>query len=240
MIIQFYADSLGLPRPNIVKVEETYIQIFANWLRQQTQQNVYLYDRAKGGAVIDQLFNTYKEDLTYIDGHKNILILHEGICDCAPRPISPLARKILGKTPGLFRNKIIKYIHKNRAKFLKKGFIYYHTPKNKYQSILTEWLSNAIEQFDKIIIFTIAPTNDKTEAHSPGFSSSINAYNSIITKVVKENSSEKIVLIDTYSLINASKDLIQKYITETDGHHLTSDGHQLYSSKLIEALSHNV
>lgn len=240
MIIQFYADSLGLPRPNIVKVEQTYIQIFVSWLRQQTKENVYLYDRAKGGAVIDQLFNTYKDDLTYIDEHKNILIIHEGICDSAPRPISPLARKIIGKMPSVFRNKIIKYIHKNRAKFLKKGFIYYHTPKNKYQSILTEWLGNATEQFDKIVIFTIAPTNDKTKAHSPGFSSSIIAYNDIIAGVVKERSNKKIILIDTYSFINTSKNLIQKYITEIDGHHLTSEGHGLYASKLIEAFSSNV
>ena len=142
--------------------------------------------------------------------------------------------------PSVFRNKIIKYIHKNRARLLKRGFIYYHTQKSKYQNILTEWLNNAIEQFDKIIIFTIAPTNDKTEMHSPGFSSSITAYNNIITSVVKERASNKIVLIDTFSVINTNKDLIQKYITEIDGHHLTSEGHGLYASKLIEAFSSNV
>ncbi|MGY4383086.1 hypothetical protein ACVWYN_000105 [Pedobacter sp. UYP24] len=234
MIIQFYADSLGLPRPKIVKASETYIQIFTNWLRTKNEEQIYLYDRAKGGSVITQLFNIYKEDNTYIEEKKDILIIHEGICDCAPRPISPLLRKIIWKLPSFLKNKTIHYIHKNRAKLLSKGNIYYHTSEEEYNKILLNWLSDAIITFEKVILFTIAPTNQKTEVHSPGLSSAINSYNNVIKQAVSQIGSHKISLIDTFSVINSDKNLIDKYITELDGHHLTKEGHRFYANKLIE------
>ena len=126
-----------------------------------------------------------------------------------------------------------------RAKLLKKGPVYYHTPKEIFKNTLEAWLKVVVNEFDKIILFTIAPTNEKTELHSPGFSASIIAYNQIIKEVTDGIISDKIFLIDTYSIINNS-DSIQKYITATDGHHLTKEGHSLYASKLMEIFSKNV
>jgi hypothetical protein len=240
MIIQFYADSLGLPRHKLVNVSETYIQIAMSWLRNNHPQEVYCYDRAKGGSLISDLFTVYNEDLNYIPDKKDILIIHEGICDCAPRPIHPKLRKVISVLPSIIKNVVIKFIHNNRAKLLKIGSKYTNTNPQKYRQIFTEWMQSAILNFDKIIVFTIAPTDSKTEMQSPGFSKLILDYNKIISEVIKQINNNKIILLDTFSEINNNPDSINDYISPIDGHHLTKNGHALYSTKLLEALSKNV
>jgi len=233
MIVQYYADSLGLSRPDIVTLQQRYIYLVEQWLRGNYSEEIFLIDRSRRAFSIDKCFEVYKEDEEYITGPKDILIIHEGVCDCAPRPISKSVRRIISQLPSFLKIRIISFLHKHRAALLKKGFVHFLVTKEDYERILTEWLQHAIKNFTRIYLFNIAPTNQEIEAHSPGFSASIDAYNMIMKKVVHSIADPKIILIDIHSLIK-SHSSIDELITKEDGHHITAMAHRLYANKLIE------
>src|SRR2546423_8344241 len=183
MIVAYYADSLGLPRPGTVKLEERYIYLFEKWLREYYGGDIFILNRARRAFTVDKLFEVYREDQEYITDMKDILIIHEGVCDCAPRPVPLYLRNFIASLPEFMKVKIIGFLHKNRAALLKKGFVHYLVDERKYENIFRQWLKNAVTQFERIYIFNIAPTNEGIELHSPGFQKSINAYNAIIEKV---------------------------------------------------------
>jgi len=239
MIVQYYADSLGLARPGFVSLQQRYIYLFEEWLRKNCRDEIFLINRARRGFTIDKLYEVYKEDEEYIDGKKDILIIHEGVCDCAPRPVSASTRKIISGLPGFLKKRAIHYLHKNRAKLLKRGSVHFLVSQAQYEKILAEWLADAIKKFNTIYLFNIAPTNDRIESHSPGFGKSINDYNAIMQRVVAEMNNNKIKLIDVYTVIKNAEN-INDLIIEEDGHHITARSHKLYADLLIKMAEQEV
>ena len=232
MIVQYYSDSLGLQRPGIVTLQQRYIYIFEAWLKLSYNEDVFLTNRARRGFTIEQLFEVFLEDEEYLTGERDILIIHEGICDCAPRPVSKRLRNVISVLPGFLKIRIISFLHNNRAAILKRGMGSYLVDKKRYEEILTKWLSIAKMNYKRIYLFNIAPTNKQIEAHSPGFSNSIDAYNKIISKAVLDQNDNRIHLIDVHSIIKKNEN-IYELITKDDGHHLTAVGHKLYADCLI-------
>jgi hypothetical protein len=233
MIVQYYADSLGLSRPGAVGLHERYIYLFEEWLKKHSGEDVFVINRARRGFTIDKLYEVFNEDEEYIDGEKDILLIHEGVCDCAPRPVSPRMRKFISGLPGFIRKRVIHYLHNNRAKLLKRGSVHYLVSKSDYERILTEWLGKAIKKFKRIYLFTIAPTNAGIEAHSPGFGASITAYNEIIKRVAGNINDQKVHVVDVHAVI-AGVSSLDDYIIKEDGHHITALAHAMYANKLIE------
>jgi hypothetical protein len=233
MIVQYYSDSLGLARPGIVNMSQRYIYLFQEWLKENSDEDIFVVDRAKGAATIDKLFTLFEEDESYIHEEKDILLIHAGICDCAPRPVPLKLRNIISRLPAFFRIRIINYLHQNRARLINRGFIYYNTDKNKFGQILSSWLFQATNKFKRIYVVNIAPTNEETENHSPGFKRSIEVYNAIIERVVREADNSKVMLIDINQVISKSGQHLDDLILKKDGHHLTSLAHQMYAKELI-------
>jgi acyl-CoA thioesterase I len=233
MIVQYYADSLGLPRPGIVELKQRYIYLFEAWVRENRTKELFIINRARTGCTIDKLFEVYKEDVSYIEEEKDVLIIHEGVCDCAPRPVSKKVRNIISRLPAFLKIRIISYLHKHRASLLKKGSVHYQVDKKEFRETLEQWLADATKKFKRIYLFNIAPTNNEIENHSPGFGKSIEDYNSIMKELVEAINDPRITIIDIYSLIIAKQN-IDEYITKEDGHHITVVAHQLYADMLIE------
>ena len=72
MIIFYYADSLGLPRAGLVGMKDRYIYLFQEWLKSQTDEDVFVVDRAKGFSTIISLYSDYKNDIGYFTGKKDV------------------------------------------------------------------------------------------------------------------------------------------------------------------------
>jgi hypothetical protein len=233
MIIQYYADSLGLPKPGYVNLQQRYIYLFKAWLQQHKEEEIFLVDRAKGGGTIEFLYSQFQHDEEYIVGHKDLLIIHEGVVDCAPRPIPLRLRKVISALPSPVKRRIIQCIHKHRSGILKSGFCFYLTSKKKYKSLLKEWLENASAKYSRIYVLNIAPTNSQIEMHSPGFSQSIQSYNEIMREVIDDFEGNKVYLIDSYRLLLDSGLSLDDLIIKEDGHHITARAHILYANELI-------
>ena len=108
----------------------------------------------------------------------------------------------------------------------------------RFRREIHRWLTAACAEVDEIYVLTIAPTNEETEAHSPGLTASIEAYNALLVDIVeelKDTRQARIAIVDVHAAITAAEDTTIPYVSPSDGHHLSPAGHTLYASKLIEA-----
>jgi acyl-CoA thioesterase I len=234
--IRLYADSLGLPRLNFVTNEERYINLLYDWiLEKKNAEKVYLIDRSRANNLIGNLYSSFKEDNSYFDP-ADIIIIHEGVCDCAPRPIPNKVRNLVSRMPDILRKRIISYLHNNRATMQRNGFKFFLTKPKSFYNLYKQWLNELEGTNTQVIIFNIAPTNSMTENHSPGFTQSINNYNVIFKNLSDSIKSKNIHFINIHDII-ISKDNINEYIIEEDGHHITKKGHQIYFNLLLENLT---
>jgi hypothetical protein len=234
MIIQYYADSLGMPRPNLVTMNQRYIHLLREALTKAfSDEEICILDRSRGGATLTDLYKMFCEDSAYIEENADVLIIHGGVVDCAPRPVPLFLRNMISRMPGFIKKKIISLIHKNRSRILKAGFTYYLTDKKKFRAVLENWLKQASEKFYRIYFISIAPTNEGIEKHSPGFSKSINEYNSIAKNTIVQFQNPKIVFVDVHDLFNNCGYELDQLVVKEDGHHLTPLGHRVCAAELI-------
>lgn len=236
--VALYGDSLACPRHNIVDSHERYIALVENYMRKEFKpEYIEVRDRAKGGAVISELYDAYIEDNTYYKLPGDVLIIQVGIVDCAPRPIDEARRVFISKLPGLVKRSIIRYIHKRRASMIKASGGFVKTSPEKFYSILNNFVGDAIQNYLQIFVINICPTNKEIEKRSPGFGSNIDKYNGIIYNVVENLKTDKLTLIDVNQMIKDDFDNIDSFVVKQDGHHIYPKTHKWIAEAIIKKLS---
>jgi hypothetical protein len=128
---------------------------------------------------------------------------------------------------------VAKLLHTYRPNILQSGFSWRHIMPKEFKATLVKWLTIAREDFNRIYVLNIAPTNEAIEAHSPGLTSSIKLFNKLIFKSVQSVATEHIYLVDVHEAIRSSAPGMTTFINDRDGHHITLEGHKLYA-RLIE------
>ncbi len=232
ILVRIYGDSLSMPREfESVPFYCTYPELFRQSLEHiYPGKQVCLYNRSVGGGTIKSLWADYQRDSSYFRPDKgDVLIIQCGIVDCAPRPIPSSVGKFVSRLPGILQQVVRKFLHHYRPRILHSGFSWRHIIPQEFKSTLIKWLATAKEDFNRVYVFNIAPTNESIEAHSPGLSSSIELYNKLISKSIKSVESGNIHLMDIHKAIISSGSSISKYINDQDGHHITLEGHKLYA-----------
>ncbi len=235
--LALYGDSLACPRQGIVKSHERYIALIEKHLRSKNPNTyIEIRDKAIGGATLSKLVESYNEDNTYFELPGNILIIHTGIVDCAPRPIADSTRNKIARLPNFIKKRIINYIHHHRAQLLNKNGGYVKTDVNRFSNLFSNLLNHAIQNYDSIFVINICPTTTKIENHSPGFTNNINRYNSEIPSIIKKINSNKINLVDINSYLNLNTENLEKYIVAEDGHHIHSLTHNWIANQIISKI----
>tara|TARA_R110000850_G_scaffold253121_3_gene378339 strand:- start:1139 stop:1774 length:636 start_codon:yes stop_codon:yes gene_type:complete len=200
MRVLFLTDSLSLPREGdgeVVKYDETYINI----LRKEFPEAV-IADCAIGGATIWDLF---KQSFYYKFFEPDLVVLHCGIVDCAPRAFTAFEQKVLNKL-GLRPKGFTRFLRKNRGLKL--------TSKSQFEK-LTLRLKN---QFKDVPMYSIGilPASTDYEKKVPGIAGSVKRYNQILSK--------------QFHFIDNS-DFPREGIL-SDHHHLNKLGHKAIAKKL--------
>ncbi len=236
--IALYGDSLSCPRKGIVRSDKRYLAQLENFIRKKRNYEfIEIRDRARGGVLISQLWDEYEEDNTYYDLPGNVLILHSGIVDCAPRPIAPEQRNRLSRLPAFIRKPIINYIHKNRAKLLRKnggGFV--NTTNEKYKEVMERFLKSGCENYEYVFVITICPTNSETASRSPGLPVNISLYNTIIKETVQAMNKKNLFLVDVNGMICANETAIDDFIVKADGHHIHEKTHTWIAEQIVNTI----
>jgi hypothetical protein len=231
--VRLYGDSLALPRPGYLENNARYISLLcAWWMKQEGVQSIELCDRSKGSSTVADLYQWYEHDNVYFGETGDVLIIHCGIVDCAPRPVPRWLRNRIARLPGALRRRTIDFLHQHRAQILERSGGWRHIDPQLFRSIYKRWMEHAVERFSRVYIINIAPTNDLTEKHSPGFTQSIAQYNEIISDIVSALSAENLFLIDVHKIINEKRQEIDDYIVPDDGHHITALSHRIYCREI--------
>ncbi len=233
-----YGDSLSMPRMTEgVLWSDLYSEKFRFGLEEhRLGTKVYLVNRSRGGASISTLYKDYLFDYPYFDSAKDkILIIQSGIVDCAPRPIPDWIKFIISRLPSFVGSLVIQLLHNNRARLLNSGFKWRTTSPYVFRSVFKQWLHFASTRFSKIYVFSILPTNKKTETHSPGYNKSVEVYNAIIKRVIQRTASGNIRFLDLHRFLSSQPELLEAVINSKDGHHLTPAGHEYLFKALAEA-----
>lgn len=236
LLIRVYGDSLAMPRATDgISYRETYPELLQAAIHDRFPGSlVSLYNRSGGGLTIESLHDRYLQDCTYFGLTTNqILVIQCGVVDCAPRPIPAFLRLLISKLPGPVRAPVVRFLHWARPALLRAGLRWRLTSKRRFEEVLIRWLKHAATHFARTYVVNIAPTVPAIAAHSPGFESSIIAYNALIMRAVKASGSA--VLIEINAAIEKAGSVSS--CVSVDGHHITHAGHRLYAD-LILALEH--
>jgi hypothetical protein len=234
--LSFYGDSLMVPRPGVVAADETHARLLEGWLRgQRPSLGWAVLQRARGGHTINEIAEWTASDKKYFaDVHGGVAVVQSGIVDGAPRPVIPQVRSMIGRLPKLMRAHIIRLLHDNRARILRRGLGGVVTPLPRFESAARTILSRLCGAHDHVFVITICPTNPRMEEHSPGLSRNIIAYNDVWHRIVREHG-DKARVIDVHSFMSAQPDL-DRWLVKEDGHHITTETHRWIADEIIHAL----
>lgn len=233
-LIRLYGDSLSLPRAQAgIGFADIYPELLCRQLEAaRPGLRASVFNRSAGGAPIAVLEQTYLQDRAYLGPDAaGILILQCGIVDCAPRPIPPAAKALLGHLHARLRQPIVWALHRGRPFLLRNGIRWQATAPGPFEAGLRRILADASRHCEQVYVLNIAPTVPAIERHSPGLTRCIEDYNQRLARVAGEFSAAAAgcaVLVDVHGAITARGD-VATYVSPNDGHHITREGHRLYA-----------
>ena len=237
LLVRVYGDSLSLPRVSEgVAAGATYPELFCRELRRRRpERDVILFNRARGAGTVTTLVADYLRDAGYFGNPgADRLVIQCGICDCAPRPLPPAMRGLVARLPGRLRQGVVGLLHEHRPRLVSFGPVWRETRPSSFHRTYAYWLGLAVRECVRVYAVNIAPVTDSLEAHSPGLRASIALYNRLIGEAVDALGSKSLVLLDAHAAISARPRGIEACINANDGHHLTAEGHRLYSELVLE------
>lgn len=226
MRVIIFTDSLGRPRPDL-KVNST------------VYEDVYGYKLKKALGSEHEVDLLYIESLDTYDAifwsqrmvayrKPDIVILHIGINDCAPR----IFKK--GSKPIIFNRHFKKisfnighrFIEKYRyhiTKFLKRTY----TSKKDFKKNLND-IVNEAKMYNRDVVYyaiSIALPSEKLKRRSYNYEVNVLEYNEILKSIFKEN------YIEVNDLLDRDKLLIE------DGIHLTPQAHSLLAEEILKKIN---
>lgn len=216
--IVILGDSLSMPRPNEgIEYEDTY-----PYLLSKMGYEVICRSKRANDTKIQTIEQNILDDVVYLK--PNILIIHLGIVDCAPRLFSKFERKLLSLLPKIIRIPIINFFSKRRAFFTKIRQISYVNLKS-YESNLEKLINRSKKIVEKIIIIKIKNTTNENDSRSFNFNKKIDKYNNVLDKLSKKY--DGIFLIDPN---NFEDGLLN------DGIHINKNMHKYIASEVQKIL----
>jgi len=158
----------------------------------------------------------------------DIVVIHLGISDCAPRLFTEIQGLYLKFLPKYIRTKVVKFYSKYRYFFTRIFPKVYVDPiefRNKFDSLINQILDFGAHP----ILINILKTNTHLIERSYNILSNIVRYNLIIKELSEKHN---IALIDMYLPSKKFSNLLKE-----DGIHLSAKGNNLLALKLFNLIS---
>lgn len=222
------ADSLAMPRAGETNVpfESTYPYLLEESLRRNPQtSSAIVIDRGMRRRTIEYVLDEWSE---LVDLRKpDVLVVHVGIVDCAPRVFLRRERQFIENLkPRFLRDAILKYVHNHRSaivKFRKKVYV----PPDRFQALLDEIISRTrASSIRSLVLVNIIGPPTEMNSRSPGFAENVRTYNQILQS--RANGTD-VHLIDLDSLIEGAGGAGKLTV---DGIHINEEGHRMLADQI--------
>lgn len=220
--IVLIGDSLGMPRPmDAVSYEDTY-----PYLLMHSRDDLEIIPRFCRANDTDRQASTQKlnDDILWLK--PDIVCLHLGIVDCAPRLLGKLENKVVSLLPSSFSSKLLRFLSKRRAWFTKVRPKVY-VSQDRYEENLKIILNSVQRCNAKSIIVGIMMPPQKLRERSYNFGRNVEVYNNILKQL---SVAFKATFLDVNSFLKPESHLCN------DGIHLNQAGSALLAKKLSKYL----
>lgn len=229
MKITILADSLGLPRDDVGVGD--YFEVTYTYLLDQSLKARFgsrapmLIEKGTRRRTVEYVLDDWNEEVEL--KKPQILIIHVGIVDCAPRVF---LRREYNFVAGLrftwVRKRILKFAHDHRRRIIETRRKVY-VPLARFEKLVDEVVQRAQRDQVRLLLFiNILSPPDAIEARSPGFQRNVDLYNQVLSRQTQHPHVE---LLDLNGIVQAEGGTEALTI---DGIHLNERGHKLLLREL--------
>lgn len=228
MKIVILADSLALAREEGgggIPFEATYPYLLEQSLRKRLgHDSPLVIERGMRARTIEDVLADWFEQVELKTA--DIVIVHVGIVDCAPRVFLRRERNFI-ETLRLkrLRKFILNFVHKHRRRIVLLRRLVY-VPPARFKQLVEKMVEKAREgKIRSLLLINIISPPDQLEERSPGFQENVRIYNQILAEQVDER---LIQLFDLNSLIQQQSGA---HLT-IDGIHVNEEAHKILAQQL--------
>lgn len=205
--------------------EYLYGFILKKYFESKGNNEVYIIAKPRNNTRIQSRPSRLLYDIKQFE--PNIVIIHLGITDCAPRLFSLIESFYLQSLPNFFRRQVIKFLSTHRY-FLTKKFPKVYVNLNDFKIFYQKILTKVIGIGGIPIIINIAKPSNNLIKKSFNFLENVKQYNKILSNLAKSNRCQ---FVDLYSIIENDSQF-----RWDDGYHLAISGHRRLAEILIHLI----
>jgi lysophospholipase L1-like esterase len=241
LTIVILADSLALSRgkeAGNVPYESTYPFLLEQALRARlVNQAPHVIERGMRLRTIQNVLNDWYEMVEL--RHADVVIVHVGVVDCAPRIFLPLERKIVSVIrPVCLRESIVHFTAQHRRAIIQLRPNRVYVPLEKFRKGV-ETVAHYASNLRALILINIITPLDDLEYRSPGFRRNVEAYNHVLQA---QANGKNVFVVDLDNLVWQHADPAQLMV---EGIHINEAGHRILAQelencilKICEAIPH--
>lgn len=231
--IRIYGDSISMPRfGDGIGYGDSWPMVLQD--RLGTLSGV-VCNRSIGGATLAQIADLYFNDSFYFRDRAGIVVFRIGIVDCAPRPLSPFARKALGYVPEFIRRRIVRFLHNHREWLLRHKY-WLNTPLPVFATKYRRMVEDVVKNNGVAICVGIGPVAKAMQKHSPGLSYEMNRYNRKIAEIAAELKCKYVDMDEILRIEVSRRGLRVEDVLLSDGHHCNVEGNRICGEVICGAV----
>jgi len=222
-------DSLALPRETAsIRYRDSYPFLIQQSLNARLAPRFVpiVYDRSRPCLTLPDVVRRWDEEIAIQD--PDVVVIHAGVVDCAPRVFTPFQRRVLTHLrPKAVRTAILRLVRRYRRQLvtLRGGMTY---------STLDEFRSAAMAISERVahqglracFFVSILSPPPTLEYRSPGFAQNVVMYNAVLDEAA-QNGGIQVVSMN---------ELVQTYgyerVVLDDGIHISQFGHAVLAAAL--------
>lgn len=224
MNIIIIGDSLSMQRlKDNTKYEDTYGYLVKTSLDPKERNHVYILSKRANDSLTQSKPDNLLYNIKQFD--PDIVIIHLGIVDCAPRLFTKNQQYIISILPEKLRSSIIAFISKRRL-FFTKHFPKVYVKKGDFERHMQIIIDFIIANDAKPIIINVAKPDKRLISRSYNILQNVKDYNMVLLKLAEKN---KCPLIDNYKMAEG----IPGYLISGEVH-LTKLGHKLLADEILK------
>lgn len=146
-------------------------------LRERLAPRVAVRQCSVGGAPITEIVAALMADAA--QNPHDAVVLQAGIVDCAPRPLRPSERALLGRIPGEWlRRRLIALVHDHRARIIGWRSLVQTTPLPQFAAAAQRVAAACSGR--PLAVLPILPVTDAISRRNPRLGGEIDAYNAAL------------------------------------------------------------
>lgn len=229
MRVVILADSLALPRQEgegNIPYEATYPYLLDEGLRRRLGQRApWIIERGMRSRTIRNVLDEWFELVQL--RRAEVVIIHVGIVDCAPRIFMPRERAVVERLrPARLRVRFLDFVHRHRRRIISARQRVY-VPLESFRGMVEEVIRRGREESLRALLFVnIIEPPQGMEERSPGFQRNVAEYNRVLSA---QTSDPLVRLIDLDGLIKAHGGAERLTV---DGIHVNVEGHRMLAEEL--------